>query len=68
LEKYDILQGNSRWEGIISFTRKVKKSNLNKGAIIIFNNLKSHKVDEVKAEVKRLGIELLFFFHLTPPT
>jgi putative transposase len=57
---------NSRWESIISFIRKVKKNNPNKGTIIILDNLKSHKVERVKAEAKRLGIELVFLPPYSP--
>ncbi|MCX9085821.1 MAG: IS630 family transposase [Candidatus Methanoperedens sp.] len=57
---------NSRWESIINFIRKVKKNNPNKGIIIILDNLKSHKVEEVKAEAKRLGIELVFLPPYSP--
>jgi transposase len=51
---------NSRWESIISFIRKVRNNNPGKGIIIVLDNLKSHKVEEVKAEAEKLGIELVF--------
>ena len=46
------LQENSRWESIISFIRKVRKNNPGKAIIIVLDNLKSHKVEEVKVEAE----------------
>jgi putative transposase len=57
---------NSRWESIISFIRKVRKNNPGKGIIIVLDNLKSHKVEEVKAEAEKLGIELVFLPPYSP--
>lgn len=58
--------GDSRWESIISFIRKVKKNNPDKAVIIVLDNLKSHKVAKVKAEAERLGIELVFLPPYSP--
>jgi len=57
---------NSRWESIISFIRKVRKNNPGKAIIIVLDNLRSHKVEEVKAEAERLGIELVFLPPYSP--
>jgi putative transposase len=57
---------NSRWESIINFIRKVRKNNLNKAIIIVVDNLKSHKVEDVKVEAKGLGIELVFLPPYSP--
>lgn len=57
---------NSRWESIISFIRKVRKSNPDKAIIIVLDNLKSHKVKEVEAEAEKLGIELVFLPPYSP--
>jgi len=38
----------------------VRKNNPDKAIIIVLDNVKSHKVEDVKAEAKRLGIELAF--------
>jgi putative transposase len=57
---------NSRWESIINFIRNVKKNNPNKASIIVLDNLKSHKVEDVKAEAKGLGIELVFLPPYSP--
>jgi putative transposase len=60
------LPENSRWESIINFVRNVKKNNPNKASIIILDNLKSHKVEDVKIEAKGLGIELVFLPPYSP--
>lgn len=57
---------NSRWESIISFIRKVRKNNPAKAVIIVLDNLKSHKMENVKAEAERLGIELVFLPSYSP--
>ena len=57
---------NSRWESIISFIRKVRKNNPGKAIIIVLDNLKSHKVEKVKVEAGRLGIELVFLPPYSP--
>jgi len=57
---------NSRWESMISFIRKVRKNNPGKAIIIVLDNLKSHKVKEVKAEAEKLGIELVFLPPYSP--
>jgi transposase len=51
---------NPRWKSIISFMRKGRKDNHDKATIIALDNLKSHKVEDVRAEVKGLGIGLVF--------
>jgi transposase len=58
--------GDSRWESIISFIRKVKKNNPGKAIIIVLDNLRSHKVEEVSIEAQRLGIELVFLPPYSP--
>jgi putative transposase len=60
------LPENSRCGSIINFIRNVKKNNPNKASIIILDNLKSHKVEDVKAEAKRLAIELVFLPPYSP--
>jgi transposase len=57
---------NSRWESIISFIRKVKKNNPGKAIIIVLDNLRSHKVEEVRIEAQRLGIGLVFLPPYSP--
>jgi putative transposase len=57
---------NSRRESIISFIRKVRKNNLNKAIIIVLDNLKSRKVEDVRVEAKGLGIELVFLPPYSP--
>lgn len=57
--------GDSRWGSIVSFIRKVKRNNPGK-AIIILDNLRSHKGEEVSTEAQRLGIELVFLPPYSP--
>jgi putative transposase len=57
---------SSRQESIINFIRNVKKNNPNKTIIIVLDNLKSRKMEDVKAEVERLVIELVFLLPYSP--
>lgn len=57
---------NSRWGSIINFLRKVRNNNLNKTIVIVLDNLRSHKLGEVKAETERLRIELVFLPPCSP--
>ena len=45
---------------------RVRKNNPDKAVIVVVDNLKAHKVADVKAEAERLGIELVFLPPYSP--
>ena len=57
---------DSKKERVIDFLRKVSKKNRGKGILIVLDNLKSHKAEEVMKEAERLGIELVFLPPYSP--
>ena len=57
---------NTRKEKVIEFLRKVRKRNPGKGIIIVLDNYKSHKAEDVLREAERLGIELVFLPPYSP--
>jgi putative transposase len=57
---------DSKRKAVRVFMRKVRKKNPGKGIIIVLDNLKSHKAEEVVKEAERLGIELVFLPPYSP--
>jgi transposase len=57
---------DSKKEKVEDFIRKVRKKNPGKGIIIVLDNFKSHKAEEVVNEAQRLGIELVFLPPYSP--
>jgi putative transposase len=57
---------DTKKEKVVEFLRKVRKKNPRKGIIIIQDNYKSHKAEDVIKEAEKLGIELVFLPPYSP--